>query len=102
MPIHIETIDNIHFRGIYDLSVEALNHINIVTGDINSGKTSLLEAILLLRNPNDLTNILRIALVREVNDYFAGASVYGSFINLFPRHTKKLEVSINAKCKGKK
>jgi hypothetical protein len=40
--------------------------------------------------------------VRDVNDYFAGASVYGSFINLFPRHTKKLEVSINAKCKGKK
>ena len=102
MPIHIETIDSIHFRGIHDLSVEALNHINIVTGDNNSGKTSLLEAILFLRNPNDLTNILRIALVRDVNDYFAVASVYGSFINLFPRHTKKLEVSINAKCKGKK
>lgn len=84
MAIHIESINIGHFRGIHNLAVESLNHINIIAGDNNSGKTSVLEALLLLRNPNDFTNILRLARMRDTNTFFSGTPVYESFINLFP------------------
>lgn len=100
MAIHIESLKIGHFRGIHHLSVENLNHINIIAGDNNSGKTSVLEALLLLRNPNDFTNILRLARMRDVNVFFSGTSVYESFINLFPQDTLKMEITLDAICKG--
>ena len=49
MAIQIDKF-NIHgFRGIQELTVENLNHINLIVGDNNCGKTSVLEALLLLR-----------------------------------------------------
>ena len=101
MANHIENIDIVHFRGIHSLAIDNLNHINIIAGDNNSGKTSVLEAMLLLRNPNDFTNILRIARMRDTNTFFSGTPVYESFINLFPRDIARMEVAMNAKCRGK-
>lgn len=100
MATHIESLKIGHFRGIHNLTVENLNHINIIAGDNNSGKTSVLEALLLLRNPNDFTNILRLARMRDTNVFFSGTSVYESFINLFPQDTSKMEIALNASCKG--
>ena len=45
------------FRGISNLSVDELSHINLIVGDNNCGKTSILEAIQLLRAPNDINNV---------------------------------------------
>jgi len=101
MGNHIEKIDIVHFRGIHGLAIDNLNHINIIAGDNNSGKTSVLEAMLLLRNPNDFTNILRIARMRDTNTFFNGIPAYESFINLFPRDIAGMELAINAKCRGK-
>ena len=101
MAIHIEYMEIGHFRGIHNLSIDNLNHINIIAGNNNSGKTSVLEAMLLLRNPNDFTNILRIARMRDTNIFLSGTSVYESFINLFPQDTPKMEVTMHAICKGK-
>ena len=42
MANHIENIDIVHFRGIHSLAIDNLNHINIIAGDNNSGKTSVL------------------------------------------------------------
>ena len=65
MAIQIDKF-NIHgFRGIQELTVENLNHINLIVGDNNCGKTSVLEALLLLRNPSNITNTVRVARVRE-------------------------------------
>ena len=100
MAIHIESLKIGHFRGIHYLNVEGLNHINIIAGDNNSGKTSVLEALLLLRNPNDFTNILRLARMRDTNVFFSGTPVYESFINLFPQDTSEMEISLNAICEG--
>ena len=36
------------FRGIRDLNVDKLGDVNLIVGDNNSGKTSVLEAIMLL------------------------------------------------------
>lgn len=100
MAIHIESLKIGHFRGIHHLAVENLNHINIIAGDNNSGKTSVLEAILLLRNPNDFTNILRLARMRDMNAFYSGNTVYESFINLFSQDTSRMEITLNAICKG--
>ncbi len=100
MAIHIESIQIGHFRGIHNLAVETLNHINIIAGDNNSGKTSVLEAILLLRNPNDLTNMFRLARMRDTTAFFGGTPVYESFINLFPKDISKNEIALSGICKG--
>jgi len=75
MAIHIESMTIGHFRGIHHLIVENLSHVNIIAGDNNSGKTSVLEAMLLLRNPNDVTNILRLARMRDTSAFFSGTPV---------------------------
>lgn len=100
MAIHIKNLEIEHFRGIHHLAVEELNHVNIIAGDNNSGKTSVLEALLLLRNPNDFTNILRLARMRDTNVFFNGTPLYESFINLFPQDTSKMEITLNAIFKG--
>ena len=100
MAIHIESLEIGHFRGIHNLVVETLNHINIIAGDNNSGKTSVLEAILLLRNPSDFNNVIRLARMRDLNVFMSGTSVYESFINLFPKDNAKMEIELNAVYKG--
>lgn len=98
MAVHIETLNIESFRGICGLSLENLNHVNVIAGDNNSGKTSVLEAFMLLRNPRDFNNVLRIARMRDVKHPFTNASLYENFINLFPRNTNNLEIFINGKC----
>ena len=102
MTIHIEEFDSIYFRGLLDLTIDKLNKINIITGINNSGKTNLLEALLLLRNPCDFTNLLHVALMRDTNTYFTGVSLYESFINLFPGSSDEMTVVLDARCEGKR
>lgn len=102
MAIHIESLKIEHFRGIHGLELENLNHLNIIAGDNNCGKTSVLEALLLLRNPNDFTNILRIARMRDMASYYSGISLYESFINLFPGDVGNKELAIEAVCCNQK
>lgn len=47
----IEKINIKNYRGIQDLSISGLTNINILVGDNNAGKTSLLEAIQIFSNP---------------------------------------------------
>lgn len=50
---------NIHqFRGIKELKLENLNDINIITGDNNVGKTSILETINFLNGVDNLRNLI--------------------------------------------
>ena len=42
------------FRGLHSLSLDDCGPVNILVGGNNSGKTSVLEALLLLCNPFDL------------------------------------------------
>ena len=84
MAIHIENLKIEQFRGIRQLSVPHLNHINLIVGDNNCGKTSFLEALLLLRDPGDFTNTLRIARMRDSLAMYGGISAYESLLTLFP------------------
>lgn len=51
-----------HFRGIRDLNIEHLTSINVIVGDNNCGKTSVMEAIQFLRSgsPANIYNIARL------------------------------------------
>lgn len=46
------------FKSIEDLELKDLSKINIIVGENNSGKTSLLEAISILGNENSIKSIL--------------------------------------------
>lgn len=85
MAIHIESLQIEQFRGIRQLTVPQLNHINLIAGDNNCGKTSFLEALLLLRSPEDFTNALRISRMRDSLTMYGGNSAYESLITLFPK-----------------
>ena len=55
-------IDN--FRGLYNLTLDNLAQVNVFVGANNSGKTSVLEAVKLLGAPDDMGQVVRIALQR--------------------------------------
>lgn len=100
MAVYLEAVHVNSFRGIHELSVKELNHINIIAGDNNSGKTSILEALMFYRNPSEFSNVLRVARLRDVAPFFNSTTPYESFINLFPHNEEMMEISLAAKCKG--
>ena len=61
MVRHISKLNVKAFRGIKNLCLDDLSLINIIVGSNNCGKTSLLEAIKVMENPEDLGSILRVA-----------------------------------------
>ncbi len=103
MAIHIEELEIGAFRGIRQLSVPRLNHINIVAGDNNCGKTSFLEALMLLRNVSDLNNVFRVARRRDIPALIK-PPFFDRFLSLFPvseEPTGTLEMVLRANCSGK-
>lgn len=57
MAIHLQEFDIYQFRGIHNLELKDLNHINIITGDNNTGKTSVLENINFLKGIDSVRNL---------------------------------------------
>ena len=101
MAIYINEFRVESFRGIRRLNITELNHINIIVGNNNCGKTSVLESMLFLRNPKDLANVLRIARQRDSVSTFSRISVYENFINLFPQDIQDYEIMISSVFKNK-
>ena len=82
------------FRGICNLSVNDLSHVNLIVGDNNCGKTSILEALQLLRAPEDINNIFRVSRIRDAYSGFSRMPIFDSFINMLQGdHSKALSVS---------
>lgn len=100
MSVYLEAVQVNSFRGIHELFIKNLNHINIIAGDNNSGKTSILEALMLFRNPAEFSNVLRVARLRDVAPFLNNTTPYESFINLFPHNEAVMEISLAAKCLG--
>lgn len=101
MAVHIQALSIEQFRGIRQLDVEQFNHVNLILGDNNCGKTSFLEALLLLRNPKDFSNVLRIARLRDSISTFSNSTVYDNFMTLFPHFEdsqSKKALSVKAIC----
>lgn len=82
MAIYFENIKINSFRGIENLEILNLKDINIIAGNNNVGKTSILEAIALLKNPYDFYEVLKVAQMRE--NAIPKAILYEDFISMFP------------------
>jgi len=95
MSVFIEQLKVNSFRGIRDLEIDSVNHVNIIAGNNNCGKTSVLEAMMLLRSPFDLTNLLRISRIRHIIPSLGAPNIYESFINLFPKDGDKTSINIS-------
>lgn len=82
MSGHIQEFTIHSYRGIRNLELSELNSINILTGDNNSGKTSVLEVLASIDNPQDMGAWYlgaRVANVRTSNK-----RLYNGFYNMFP------------------
>lgn len=82
MAKHIRQIDIEAYRGIHDLKLRNLNSINILTGNNNSGKTSVLELLSGLRDPYSIlawTGMILNRVSRGRKKMF-----YQELYNLFP------------------
>ena len=53
----LKSISLTNFRGFASLELKDLQRVNLIVGQNNSGKTSLLEAILWLCQPTDCGNL---------------------------------------------
>ncbi len=89
------------YRGIDSLELENLQQINILTGDNNSGKTSVLEVISTFHQPDALRSWFHVS--REDNS-IGGISIYESLNDLFNVNCdeKKVEYYIEEETKHTK
>ncbi len=100
MTNKITSMEVVSFRGIQNLKVENLGGINIVTGNNNSGKTSFLEAMMMLSAPESLFNIIRVSRLRESGKLYIPMLrnrllSFQVFSYLFNKKSEELNLLIN-------
>lgn len=86
MAIYLKDFNISSYRGIKDLSLTQLNHINILTGDNNSGKTSILELISTVNAPSSVESWVY---------YGRSSSFYNDFLYMFPIDEGEKQISYN-------
>lgn len=74
------------YRGLKNLELRDLNDINILTGNNNSGKTSVLELLSSLENPGDIYTWIKMCRLPRNGNFYAG------ILNLFPINSDCLEI----------
>lgn len=89
------------FRGINNLRIDNLNAINLIVGDNNCGKTSVLEAIQFFRTSGLLGNVYRIAAQRENIFGNMSNSIFESVMCMFPHDGSELGIRISGECNEK-
>lgn len=88
------------FRGVNNLKLNNLAQINILTGDNNSGKTSILELLQSLKNPYSFRvwyDLLR----RKSSPLYRGLTYYEGFYDLFNINSdeKRIEYKVETDSK---
>lgn len=78
MARHITDLDIGDYRGLKDLCLQDCNDINILTGNNNSGKTSVLEVLSGIGNPESILTWVKMCRLGRSGNYYAG------MLNLFP------------------
>lgn len=99
---YLSKIEIDHYRGIKNLKIDNLNGVNLIVGDNNCGKTSVLEAVQLLRTSGNLANVYRISRQRDSISTANANSVFDNFLCMFPReNAEKLSLSVIGICNEK-
>lgn len=83
----MKIIDNLNirsFKGIENLELEKCSDINIIVGDNNTCKTTVLEAIQLLQYPNNFQKLVKVIRKRYIASRRPiGITVLESFLSMF-------------------
>lgn len=82
MAIHVKSFKIQSYRGIQNLALENLNSINVLTGNNNSGKTSILELLSTIDNPQDIGAWVLPS--RSYNSRIRSSSFFNGFCSMFP------------------
>ena len=92
------------FRGIKDLVLDDLQPINILTGDNNSGKNSVLEVIQSFENPGSFQSWKNILRKNQRVSQRNGITYYEGFYDLFDinEEPKTVEYTMDLLCEQKK
>lgn len=88
--VYIKGLDIKSYRGIANLNIKDFSDINIITGDNNCGKTSLLEIVKSISYPMELSNWITAARKRDI----FGLSIYESIKAIFPVNADEKKVEI--------
>jgi len=99
---HINTIKIENFRKIKNIELKDTKNFNILIGENNSGKTSVLESIMSFQYPNDINRLILLYKIREVLKNSEKKTWYKSFINMFDKEVDKKYISIGAEINNKK
>jgi len=67
MPLPLTNLHIGDFRGVTNLDIEDIKRVNVLFGDNNAGKTTILEAISILSNPLDWSNWIGVAQSRDLS-----------------------------------
>lgn len=92
----IEHIRELHiqdYKGIHDLKISNLKRVNILTGDNNSGKTSVLELISTLNDPASLNCWVSGARIRPMT--LGDGAIFEGIVNLFPVNMDEKKISFS-------
>lgn len=100
--VYLDEFNVKRFRGIKDLYISNLGNINIIVGDNNSGKTSVLEAMMLLRNTYKFSNVLKVISLRD-NGFFSPfrMSPYDNFLYMFHPEEEDKRIEVDGTVAGK-
>lgn len=101
MAIHITELNIETYRGIRSLKLNNLVPINIITGDNNCGKTTVLEVLRSIENPSDF-RLWRTLIRRNSNDIREGLSYFEGFCDLFDIDQMDKLIKYDVKYKDKK
>lgn len=100
---YIESVYIDGFRGFSNFSIDNLSDINILVGDNNTGKTSILEAIHILQYPGEMGHYVSVCSSREgkgrINQYNTFINSIGKIDNIIGK-TVGITGEINKKVIG--
>ena len=82
---HIDDFTVHRFRGLRDLKLTGLGQVNLLVGDNNSGKTSILESLFLFSNSLSQRRWLDTASMREVSSNPLRSNLSDQLAWLFPQ-----------------
>ena len=91
------------YKGVSGLEMKNLGDVNILTGDNDSGKTSVLESVMLLKNNDDILNVLKTADIRNSNYTVENRlAKFNSFFFMFNAAAEpEKKISVNGMMKDK-